>query len=143
MAAFNIYLNFPGNTEEAFNLYKSVFGGEFAVVMRFGDGPESGNMPEDIKRKIMHIALPVGKGNMLMATDMVDGFGPKYVYGNNFNVSVNPDSEEDTKRIFNALSEGGTVTMPLGMQFWGLFGSCTDRFGTNWMINFDPKQHQQ
>ena len=92
MKNLNITLLFSGETEEAFNFYKSVFGGEFAMISRFGDGPESGQMPEEIKKKIMHIALPVGNGNLLMATDMVEGFGPSYKPGNNFNVSVQPDS---------------------------------------------------
>ena len=142
MTAFNIYLNFPGTTEEAFNFYKSIFGGEFAMISRFGDGPEAGQMPEEIKKKIMHIALPVGNGNLLMATDMVEGFGPKYSPGNNFNVSVQPDSAEEAERIFKALSPGATVTMPFGQQFWGLFGSLTDRYGINWMVNYMPQQTQ-
>ncbi|HEY4110368.1 VOC family protein [Puia sp.] len=140
MTAFNIYLNYPGTSEEAFNFYKSIFGGEFTAVMRFGDGPEAGQLPPDAKNKIMHIALPVGNGNVLMATDLMEGFGPKYAPGNNFSVSVSPDTEEETKRIYDSLSAGATITMPLGQQFWGLFGSLTDRYGINWMINHMPKK---
>src|SRR5262249_33781672 len=140
MTAFNIYLNFPGTTEEAFNFYKSIFGGEFAAIMRFGDGPESGQMPADVKNKIMHIALPVGNGNMLMATDMVDRFGPKYSPGINFSLSVSPDSEEETRRIYNALSAGATTTIPLGAQLLGLFRALTDRQSTNQLVKIMTKQ---
>src|SRR4030081_1525998 len=106
MAFFNIYLNFPGNTEEAFNFYKSVIGGEFAAVMRFKDAPGGGEeqIPPALMDKIMHIALPVGNGNMLMGTDAAEGMGPKFTPGNNVHICVNPISEEETHRFFDGLS---------------------------------------
>lgn len=142
MAAFNTYLNFPGNTEEAFNFYRSVLGGEFAVVMRFKDSPGCEQMPAEQQNGIMHIALPVGKGNMLMGTDAVDGMGPKLVIGNNLSISVSPESEAETTKIFNGLSAGGTVLVPLNKAFWGgTFGMFIDKFGIQWMINYDEKQN--
>ena len=141
MAAFNFYLNFPGNTEEAFNFYKSVFGGDFLTIMRFGDNPTPMEIPAEVKNKVMHIALPVGNGSMLMGTDAIDGFAPyAYAAGNNMHISIGPDSEQETRRIFDGLSAGGTVTMPLDQQFWGLYGAFTDKYGINWMVNYAPPQ---
>jgi PhnB protein len=147
MAAFNFYLNFPGNAEEAFNFYKSVLGGEFAAVMRFNDYPGGGEndqnqIPPALMDKIMHIALPIGNGNMLMGTDAAEGMGPKFVAGNNVHICVNPISEEEARRLFNGLSAGGEVSVPLNQAFWGgLFGTFTDKFSINWMFNFDPRQN--
>jgi PhnB protein len=142
MAKINPYLNFAGTTEEAFNFYKSVFGGEFATVMRFGDSPGCDQMPiaEADKDKIMHIALPIGNDNVLMATDMVESMGPKLEEGNNFSISLSAESREDADRLFNGLAEGGKVEMPLADAFWGAyFGMLQDRFGIRWMVSFDPK----
>ncbi|MBK5272105.1 MAG: VOC family protein [Bacteroidia bacterium] len=141
MATINPYLNFPGNTEEAFNFYKSVFGGEFAIVQRFKDTPEADRVPEDLKEKIMHIALPIGKGNVLMATDALEPMGHNVTSGTNFHLSITTESENETKKIFNALAAGGMITIPLGKTFWGAyFGMCTDKFGIQWMVNFDYKK---
>jgi|SRR6266513_2650884 len=138
MATINPYLNFPGNTEDAFNFYKSVFGGEFAMLQRFKDTPEAGRVPEKDKDKIMHVSLPIGKGNTLMGTDAVESMGHKLTVGNNIQISISPDSEEETKKIFNALSAGGKVEVPLDKMFWGaLFGMFTDKFGIKWMVNYD------
>jgi PhnB protein len=144
MATLNPYLNFPGNAEEAFNFYKSVFGGEFTALQRFKDTPESGRVPEKDKEKIMHIALPIGKGNILMATDAVESMGHKLTEGTNFHLSLNTDSEEETEKLFNALSAGGKVTVPLDKMFWGAyFGMFTDKFGIQWMVNYDYNQQKQ
>jgi PhnB protein len=137
MSAINPYLNFPGTTEEAFNFYKSVFGGEFTSVQRFKDTPESGRVPASELDKIMHIALPIGKGNILMATDALESMGHKLTSGNNFHISISTDSEEEAKKVFKALSEGGTVTIPLDKMFWGAyFGMLTDKFGVQWMVSY-------
>ena len=143
MATINPYLNFAGNTEEAFNFYKSVFGGEFAALMRFGDAPGCDEMPvaETDKGKIMHIALPVGtKGDVLMATDAVESMGQSLTEGNNFSVSFSAASREEADRIFSGLADGGEVRMPLADAFWGAyFGALKDRFGIQWMVNYDPR----
>jgi PhnB protein len=143
MASFNIYLNFPGNTEEAFNFYKSVLGGEFLTIMRYKDSPGCENMPPDLQDKIMHIALPVGKGNTLMGTDSVEGPGPKLVIGNNLSISVQPESEAEARQLFEGLSAGGAITVPFEKAFWGAhFGMFTDKFGVQWMVNYDENHRQ-
>lgn len=140
MAVFNIYLNFPGNTEEAFNFYKSVLGGEFAAVMRFKDNPGSENMPPNVQNKIMHIALPIGNGNMLMGTDEVEGMGPQATYGNNVSIAVAPESEAEAKKLFEGLSSGGKIAVPFDKASWGdWFGMFTDKFGIQWMINYSER----
>lgn len=143
MATFNPYLNFPGNTEEAFNFYKSVLGGEFQAVMRFGDGPDCDEMkiPDVDKNKIMHIALPIGDGNMLMGTDALESLGQTLTTGNNFYICISPDSREEADRLFAELSDGGKVEMPLQDMFWGdYFGCASDKFGVQWMISFANKK---
>lgn len=143
MAAFNPYLNFPGTTEEAFNFYKSIFGGEFLALMRFGEGPGCDEMQisDADKNKIMHIALPIGNGNILMATDSLESLGQKLTLGNNYYICISPDSREEADRLFAGLSDGGNVEMPLQDVFWGdYFGSTADRFGVQWMISFGNKQ---
>lgn len=141
MAAINPYLNFPGNTEEVFNFYKSVFGGEFGMVQRFKDSPETSNVPENEKDKIMHISLPIGNGNVLMATDALESQGHKVEQGNNFYICINADSKSETEKLFNGLSSGGKIEMPLENTFWGAyFGMFTDKFGIKWMVNHDTNQ---
>jgi PhnB protein len=141
MASINPYLNFPGNTEEAFNFYKSVFGGEFLALQRFQDTPHSGDVSEADKNKIMHISLPIGKGNLLMATDALEAFGQKVIVGNNIHIAIQPESREEADRLFNGLSAGGEVEMPLQDVFWGAyFGSLRDKFGIHWMINYTDQQ---
>lgn len=144
MAKINPYLYFLGNTEEVFNFYKSIFGGEFAAVMRYGDmsGQEGcENMPEADKAKIMHIALPLSDGHVLMGTDAVGEHAKDAAFGNNISLSVSTDSKEDAEKFFNGLTEDGKITMPLSDTFWGAyFGMLTDKFGVNWLINYDyPK----
>jgi PhnB protein len=143
MAQFNPYLNFPGTTEEAFNLYKSVLGGEFIMVQRFKDIPDSSQVPPEVRDKIMHISLPIGNGNVLMATDALESMGHPVTMGNNFYICISPDSKQEAERIFNGLSQGGKIEMPLSDQFWGAYyGSFRDRFGVGWMINYDKQQRQ-
>ena len=135
------YLNFEGKAEEAFRFYEKVLGGKLSEIHRFGSMPAQPGVeltPEQ-KNLVMHVALELPEGQMLMASDMLPGMGHARVEGNNFSISVHPDSREEADRIFKALSEGGTVTMPMADQFWGdYFGSLTDRFGINWMVNYSP-----
>ena len=146
MARVNTYLNFPRNTEEAFLFYKSVFGGEFSGggIARFSDiHPSEGapSMPEEDKNLIMHIELPILGGHVLMGTDAPESMGFKVNFGNNVYISLEPDSRAETKKLFDALAEGGTITMELQDMFWGAYyGSCTDKFGVQWMVNFPEKK---
>jgi PhnB protein len=142
MTAVSPYLNFNGNTEEAFNFYKSVFGGEFLTVMRFKDNPQCGEMNDADKEQIMHIALPLGGGTVLMGTDSLESLGQKLTFGNNFYICLSPDSKEDADKLFNGLSAGGKVEVPIQDMFWGAYwGSFTDKFGVQWMINYDQNKH--
>jgi len=133
----NIYLNFQGNAEEAFEFYRSVFGGEFSSAVRFKDMPMEGvEIPAADQDKMMHISLPLDQDEVLMASDALESLGQKLVVGNNAYVSVHPDSREEADRIFKGLSEGAEVEMPMGDQIWGdYFGSLRDRFGVGWMVN--------
>jgi PhnB protein len=148
MPAINPYLNFNGNTEEAFNFYKSVFGGEFATVMRFKDMPSDGQSPNNKLsdkegQQIMHIALPIAGGDMLMGSDVPEHFG-KATAGTNFHICISPTSQEEATQLFNGLSAGGKITMPLEKTFWGaFFGMCTDKFGIQWMVNYDQNPRNQ
>lgn len=133
---FNPYLNFDGNAEEAFRFYQSVFGGEL-FVQRMGDTPGSENLPDDEKNRAMHVSIPVGEGQTLMASDCVPSAGHVLNVGNNNYISVTPDSREEADRLFNGLSAEGNIEVPMGDQFWGdYFGSFVDKFGVHWMINF-------
>lgn len=133
------YLNFDGKAEEAFNFYKSVFGGEFSMIQRFNEVPASPDMPpipEEEGKRIMHVALPIGNGGMLMASDTMPSMGHKLTEGNNFYVSLHPDNKEEADQLFKALSEGGAVEMPMMDMFWGAYyGAFKDKFGIQWMIN--------
>ena len=136
MATINTYLNFNGNTEEAFNFYKSVFGGEFIAVQRFKGSPGCEGMTVEDQQKIMHIALPIG-GNILMGTDIIDPM-PPITFGTGISLSIDAESEQETNRLFDLLSAGGVVTLPLQKMNWGaLFGMATDKFGIQWMLNYD------
>jgi PhnB protein len=137
MKSVNPYLNFPGNTQEAFDFYQSVFGGEFAMVARFRDlGPDAGVPEQDLDR-IMHIALPLGPDTMLMATDAVESMGQPLNAGNNFSISLEAESAAEAETLFGRLSDGGTISMPLQKTEWAeKFGACTDRFGVQWMLNY-------
>jgi PhnB protein len=143
MAKTNIYLNFQGNTEEAFNFYKSVFKTELASpIMRMGDMPIQEGMPQlstDDKQKVMHVSLPILGGTNIMGTDMLESMGQKLTIGNNTTISLEPDSKEEADRIYNALSQGATQCVAPHDEFWGYWGVCLDRFGIRWMFNV-PKQ---
>ncbi len=132
----NPYLNFNGNAEEAFNFYKSVFGGEFTAVMRFSDVPnEEHQVSDEEANKIMHISLPVGDA-ILMASDISESQGMKLVEGNNNYICLSPEDVAEGKRLFEKLSESGTVEMPYEKMFWGsYFASFKDKFGVCWMID--------
>lgn len=140
MATVNAYLNFDGQCEEAFNFYKSVFGGDFPMVSKFGDMPPQEGMPpmsEDVKNRVMHITLPISAETILMGSDTMPGLHDHKV-GNNISLSINTESRAEAEKIFNGLSAGGTVTMPLEDTFWGAyFGMWTDKFGIHWMVNYD------
>jgi len=140
MLQINPYLNFNGNTEEAFNFYKSVFGGEFRMLMRFKDTPDAGKIPADAKNQIMHIALPLGKDNVLMATDAPESMGFGLKFGNNVHISIHTESREEADKLFKGLSAGGKVQMPMADMFWGdYYGAFTDKFGVQWMISFNKQ----
>ncbi|MDI1322211.1 MAG: VOC family protein [Algoriphagus sp.] len=144
MATTNTYLNFNGNCEEAFTFYKSVFGGEFSYLGRFGEMPhsEEHKVSDAEKNKIMHVSLPIG-ASVLMGSDTGGEWAPSFVLGNNFSISVTADSKKEADKLFLALAEGGHVTMPLENTFWGdYFGMLTDKFGINWMVSFNEQQHQ-
>ncbi len=141
MATVSTYLNFERETEEAFNFYKSVFGGEFmGEIMRFGDMPPNENsqpIADDVKNLVMHMALPILGGHLLMGSDAPEGFGFRVNPGNNVYVMLSPDTKEETTRLFRVLSEDGTVEMDLQDTFWdAYYGSCKDKFGVQWMFNF-------
>lgn len=142
MKALNPYLNFNGTTEEAFNFYKSIFGGEFVGgVSRFRDTPEGSRLPEHEQDKVMHIALPIGKGNILMGTDALESMGHSVQMGNNCHLAIDTESREDADRVFNALAGGGKTTMPMQDMFWGdYFGMVTDKFGVQWMVSYSTRQ---
>jgi PhnB protein len=138
MATTNTYLNFNGNCEEAFKFYKSVFGGEFNYFGRMGEMPESENYKilETDKNKVMHVSLPIGT-SVLMGSDIGHNEAATFVEGNNFLVSITPESREEADLLFAGLSAGGQVTMPMADTFWGAYyGMFIDKFGINWMINF-------
>lgn len=141
MARVSTYLNFAGNASEAFEFYREVFGGTYlGEPMRMGDMPSDPNGPQltDAERKmIMHAALEILGGHVLMATDMLESMGHRLVVGNNTTINLEPDTREETERLYAALSEGSTECAPLSEMFWGaIWGSCLDRFGVRWMFNF-------
>ncbi len=140
MARVSTYLNFPRHTEEAFNFYKSVFGGEFIVgIARFNDIPAQEGMPplpKSDKNPVMHIELPITGGHILMGTDAPETMGFTINYENNIHINLEPDTREETKKLFDALSSGGKISMELQDTFWGAyFGSLTDKFGVHCMVN--------
>ncbi|KGO87213.1 glyoxalase [Flavobacterium rivuli WB 3.3-2 = DSM 21788] len=142
MPQLNPYLHFNGNAEEAFTFYKSVFGGEFAVVSRFKDlsNPEY-PVPEKEENKIMHISLPVGNNSVLMASDVPEFMGQVNENENRTKISITAESKEEADALFNGLSAGGKVEMPIGDSPWGsYFGMFRDKYGFEWMIDFDFRQ---
>ena len=139
MASVSIYLNFNGNAEEAFNHYKKIFGTEFSnPIMRVKDAPPQPGappIPEAELNKVMHVALPILDGTLIMATDILESMGHKLVEGNNFTISLNPDTKEEADRLYKGLAEGGADGVPPHDEFWGYWGTCKDRFGIRWMFN--------
>ena len=141
MPSANVYLNFNGNCEEAFDFYKSVFGGEFAKVIRFKDlaSPEF-RVAEKEENKIMHIALPIGKSNMLMANDVPEIMGKTNENENRSKIVITAESKEEADKLFNGLSVGGQIEGPIGDSPWGsYFGCFRDQYGIEWIVEFDPK----
>ncbi len=139
MATVNPYITFLGNCEEAFNYYKTVFGGEFSIINRFSEMPpqEGMELPKEALNKIMHITLPIGNETLLMGSDTGGEWAAKTVVGNNITISITADTKEQADHFFSSLSEGGRVNMPMDLTFWGsYFGMCTDKFDVNWMISF-------
>jgi PhnB protein len=136
--AANPYLNFPGNTEEAFEFYRSVFGGEFAGLIRFRDFPENPmGIPEHELDRVAHVALPLGEGGLLMGTDVVDAWREGFVVGTNTYIHLDVGSGDEADRIFGALADGGRVDMPVMRTEWAeKYGTCTDRFGVQWMVSY-------
>ncbi len=142
MASVNPYLNFNGNCSEAFEFYKSAFGGEFTTKMLFKDAPSDQAMSPAEGSRIMHVALPIGKGTVLMGSDRAGSMGAG-TKGDNFTISIQADSEEEAGKLFSKLSVGGKVVMPLDKTFWGAyFGMFNDKFGIAWMVNYDYNQHK-
>lgn len=144
MASVSTYLNFSRNTEEAFNFYKEVFGGEFdGPIQRMSEVPPQEGQPsisEADKNLVMHVSLPILAGHKLMGTDAPESMGFKLKVGNNVYINLEPDTRAETDKLFKALSEGGKVEMPMQEMFWGdYFGSCVDKFGVQWMFNCASK----
>jgi PhnB protein len=140
MATLNTYLNFNGNTETAFNFYKSVFGGEFLAFQRFEGTPGCEDVPDEEKQGIMHVSLPIGSHSLLMGTDVVKSM-EQVTFGTNMSISISPDSMAEAEHLFNGLAAGGTVQMPLQKMFWGAhFGMLVDQFGIQWMVNYDENE---
>ncbi|MBT8219712.1 MAG: VOC family protein [Bacteroidia bacterium] len=144
MPSINVYLTFMGDCEEAFNFYKDVFGGDFTSMGRFGDMPPHEGMPpmsDEHKKLVMHVSLPISEETVLMGSDTTVEFsGGPITKGNNFSISIKPDSKGQADDMFAKLSEGGKVIMPLQDTFWNAyFGNCRDKFGIQWMINLENK----
>ena len=142
MATVNVYLTFDGNCAEAFNFYKSVFGGEFPYIGKFKDMPKTDKdcppLSEEDGNRIMHVSLPISKETILMGSDTTGAWSSQFKKGNNFSISINTESREEADRLFEGLSAGGQVKMPMDQTFWGAyFGMFTDKFEINWIVNCD------
>ncbi len=133
----NTYLTFNKGCREAFEFYRSVFGGDFLFIQTYGDGPPDMQVPEDERARVMHVSLQIGS-SVLMGSDTCSSFGPPPQVGNNFSITVSPDSKDDADRLLAGLSEGGKTAMPMADTFWGAyFGMCVDKFGIRWQVNFE------
>ena len=146
MAQINPYLHFNGNAEEAFNFYKSVFGGEFVTIVRFKDMPSNPDFPMSEKEanKIMHIALPIGKTDVLMASDTPESMGKHNENETRSKISISTENKEEADKLFNGLSAGGKIECPLEDSPWGsYFGMFRDKYGIEWMVDFDPRYKGQ
>ena len=145
MAVINPHINFNGNAEEAFTFYKSVFGGAFAKIIRFKDlaGPEF-PVAEKEENKIMHIALPIGKNNMLMANDVPESMGRTNENENRSKIAISAESKEEADKLFNGLSAGGEIEGPIGDSPWNTYFGCfRDKYGIEWIVEYDPKNTGQ
>jgi PhnB protein len=143
MTKLNAYITFNGNCEEAFNFYKSAFGGEFLYIGRYKDVPPTDRQifPLENDEKIMHVTLPISKETVLMGCDSPEAHGQGTIFSNNISLSINTDSKEEADRLFNELSVGGQIKMSMSQTFWGAyFGMLTDRFGINWLISCDSNE---
>jgi PhnB protein len=145
MARVSTYLNFMGTTEEAFDFYRKVFGTEYlAPIQRMGDVPADPNAPalsDAEKEMVLHVELPILAGHVIMATDMLPSMGHELRVGNNTTINLEPDTRQETQRLYDALSDGGSEASPLTDMFWGAtWGTCLDRFGVRWMFNFTPAE---
>ena len=146
MASINPHINFNGNAEEAFNFYKSVFGGEFVTIVRFKDMPSNPDFPMSEKEanKIMHIALPIGKTDVLMASDTPESMGKHNENETRSKISISTENKEEADKLFNGLSAGGKIECPLEDSPWGsYFGMFRDKYGIEWMVDFDPRYKGQ
>jgi PhnB protein len=141
MTTVNIYLTFNGHCKEAFTFYKSVFGGDFQYIGKYDAMPSQGDVPfvnDHEKDKIMHITLPISKETMLMGNDSLEASGSPLAAANNFAIAVKTDSKEEADRLFDKLSQGGQVTLPMRETFWGsYYGMITDKFGIQWKMSVD------
>ncbi len=142
MASINPYIHFNGNAEEAFTFYKSVFGGEFATIARFKDFPNPYNpVSKNEENNIMHIALPIGKSSVLMGSDTPSFLGKHNENENRSKISISAESKEEAEKLFNGLSAGGKVEMPIGDSPWGsYFGMFRDKYGIEWMVDYSTKK---
>ena len=138
MASINTYLRFDGTCEEAFEFYRSILGGEFLTKSYFSEMPPEYPVADHEKTRVMHMTLPVGEHHMLFGSGTSESFGGAPVVGDNFSISYTADTEDKARRIFDELSEGGAVVMPMDKTFWNsLFGMLTDKFGISWMVSFE------
>ncbi|MGV3509000.1 MAG: VOC family protein [Sphingobacteriaceae bacterium] len=134
------YITFNGNTEQAFDFYKTALNGTITSIQRFGDTPQGEQLSDTDKNKIMHITLEAADGIKLMGNDFLDFMGEVYIAGNNFALTFHPDNKETADKLFNSLSSGGNITVPMNIAPWGdYFGMFTDKFGIKWMINHQVK----
>ncbi len=134
MKTVNPYLLFNGNAGEAFDFYKSVFGGEYSFIQHFSDMPDTDKVPENEKDRVLHVALPIGNGIIIMGSDSSES--RKVEKGNNIAISISTDGDSETEKIYNGLSKGGNVLMPLGKTFWNAYyGMFVDKYGVTWMVS--------
>jgi len=146
MTTVNIYLTFDGNCKEAFDFYKSVFGGDFQYVGTYGEMSPQEDIPavrDNDRERIMHITLPISNETMLMGNDHLESFGSPIIPGNNFTIAIKSDTKEEADKLFNTLSEGGLVTLQMKETFWGsYYGMITDKFGIRWKMNVDLNEKE-
>ena len=143
MAKVSIYLNFMGNTEEAFNFYKTVFNSDFVAPIMYNKDVEGmPPMSESDANSVMHVAMPILDGFLIMGTDMLESMGHQLVVGNNTTISLDLADRAEADKFYNALAEGSTDCAPMSEQFWGYWGCCLDKYGIRWMFNVSPSQQE-